>query len=104
MPHNPPKAAKEATTSIPIVFGAAGDPVGQKFVGSLAQPGGNISGTFFDADPEMTTKQIHLLVDTIPNVGRVAFCGIPPFLLFAHIGRPLRTPLQHCAWTFNLRR
>jgi putative tryptophan/tyrosine transport system substrate-binding protein len=76
------QAAKEATTSIPIVFVSAGDPVGQKFVASLAHPGGNITGTSFDAGPEMTTKQIQPLVDTVPNVGRVAILWNPtiPFI------------------------
>jgi putative tryptophan/tyrosine transport system substrate-binding protein len=71
------QAAKEATTSIPIVFASARDPVGQKFVASLAQPGGNITGTSFDASPEMTTKQIQLLVDTVPDIGRVAILWNP---------------------------
>src|SRR5262245_44920724 len=40
----PTKVAKEATSSIPIVFANAGDPVGQGFVQSLPRPGGNITG------------------------------------------------------------
>jgi putative ABC transport system substrate-binding protein len=43
------QAAKDTTTSIPIVFAATGDPIGQGFVASLARPGGNITGTSFDA-------------------------------------------------------
>jgi putative ABC transport system substrate-binding protein len=46
------RAAKHATTSIPIVFAATGDPIGQGFVASLSRPGGNITGTSFDAGPE----------------------------------------------------
>jgi len=47
------KAAKDATSSIPIVFAATGDPVGQGFVTSLAHPGGNITGTSFDPGPAL---------------------------------------------------
>ena len=76
------QAAKDATTTMPIVFSSAGDPVGQQFVASLAHPGGNITGTAFDADPQMTTKQIQLLVETVPNVTRVAVLWNPtiPFI------------------------
>jgi ABC transporter substrate binding protein len=70
-------AAKNATTTIPIVFASAGDPVGQKLVASLAHPSGNITGTSFDADPEVTTKQIQLLVRAVPNVARVAILWNP---------------------------
>jgi putative ABC transport system substrate-binding protein len=52
------QAARNATTSIPIVMAATGDPVGQGFVASLARPGGRITGTSFDAGPEITTKQV----------------------------------------------
>ena len=40
----PPRAAQKATTTIPIVMGSNGDPVGSGFVKSLARPGGNITG------------------------------------------------------------
>jgi ABC-type uncharacterized transport system substrate-binding protein len=90
--------AKEATTSIPIVFVSAGDPVGQKFVASLAHPGGNITGTSFDAGPEMTTKQIQLLLDTVPNVSRVAILWNPtiPFI------RTYREAAQEAAATLRV--
>jgi len=39
------RAAKEATTTVPIVMGGVADPVGSRFVASLARPGGNVTGT-----------------------------------------------------------
>ena len=66
------QAARNATTSIPIVMAATGDPVGQGFVASLARPGGRITGTSFDAGPEITTKQLQLILDVVPKASRVA--------------------------------
>ncbi len=71
------QAAKNATSSIPIVFAALGDPIGQGFVASLARPGGNFTGTSFDAGPEITAKQLQLIVETVPNVSRVAVLWNP---------------------------
>jgi putative tryptophan/tyrosine transport system substrate-binding protein len=76
------QAAKDATTAIPIVFAATGDPVGQGFVASLARPGGNMTGTSFDAGPEIPTKQLQLIMETVPKVFRVAVLWNPtsPFI------------------------
>jgi len=76
------QAAKAATSSIPIVFAATGDPVGQGFVASLAHPGGNLTGTSFDAGPEIPTKQLQLVIDTIPRVSLIAVLSNPtsPFI------------------------
>jgi ABC-type uncharacterized transport system substrate-binding protein len=76
------RAARDATTSIPIVFAATGDPVGQGFVASLARPGGNLTGTSFDASPEITAKQLQLIVETVPKASRVAVLWNPavPFI------------------------
>ena len=76
------KTAKDATSSIPIVFAATGDPVGQGFVANLAHPGGNITGTSFDPGPEITTKQLQLITEIVPNVSRVAVLWNPtvPFI------------------------
>jgi len=71
------QAAKDATTSIPIVFANAGDPVGQKFVQSLAHPGGNITGVAFDASPDITAKQAQLLIESVPNMSRLAVLWNP---------------------------
>ena len=71
------QAAKNATTSIPIVFAALGDPVGQGFVASLARPSGNLTGTSFDAGPEITAKQLQLIIETVPKASRVAVLWNP---------------------------
>jgi len=65
-------AAKHATTTIPIVFFAATDPVGRGLVASLARPGGNITGVAFDGGPEILGKRLALLKEAVPTVSRVA--------------------------------
>jgi putative tryptophan/tyrosine transport system substrate-binding protein len=76
------RAAMAATHMIPVVFGFGSDPVQQGFVASLARPGGNITGTSFDAGPEITTKQLQLIIETVPKVSRVAVLWNPtsPFI------------------------
>ena len=64
------KAAKAATTSIPIVVAAAGDFVGAGLVASLSRPGGNVTGTS-DLTPELSGKWLELLKEIIPGVTRV---------------------------------
>src|SRR3954462_9261123 len=75
---NPPaaRAAREATTSIPIVGYALGDPVGDGLVSSLARPGGNVTGLTF-LGPELTGKRLQLLKDTLPALSRVAVLWHP---------------------------
>jgi putative ABC transport system substrate-binding protein len=65
-------AAKKASATIPIVFAAAGDPVGTGLVSSLAQPGGNITGLSLMA-PDLDGKRLELLKEAFPKVARVAF-------------------------------
>lgn len=65
------RAAKDATTTIPIVMAAVGDVVDFGFVSSLAHPGGNLTGsTFFSL--ELAAKRIELLKDALPSAKRVA--------------------------------
>jgi putative ABC transport system substrate-binding protein len=65
------RAAKEATTTIPIVMVTVADPVAFGFVRSLARPGGNITGFAFQ-HPELSGKRLALLKETIPKLSRVA--------------------------------
>jgi putative ABC transport system substrate-binding protein len=64
-------AAKQATTTIPIVFPAVGDPVDEGVVTSLARPGGNATG-FSIVVAELAAKSLELLKQAVPAVSRVA--------------------------------
>src|SRR5262245_24183805 len=66
-----PLAAKRATTTIPIVMTAAGDPLGSGLVASLARPGGNVTGMSLMA-PELGGKRLELLKELLPRLARVA--------------------------------
>ena len=66
-----PSAAKQATSTIPIVMTSAGDPVGSGLVSSMAQPGGNITGLSLMA-PELGGKRLQLLKQFLPGLSRVA--------------------------------
>ena len=63
-------AAKNATRTIPIVMMALADPVGTGLVNSLAQPGGNITGTS-TMTTELAAKRLQLLKDAVPGISRV---------------------------------
>jgi putative ABC transport system substrate-binding protein len=68
------RAAKEATTTIPVVMGYDNDPVGSGFVTSLARPGGNITG-LSTLSPELSGKRLELLKEVVPRLSRVAVFG-----------------------------
>ena len=68
------RAAKEATSTIPIVMAQDPDPVGNGFVASLARPGGNITGLSTLA-PELSGKRLELLKEIVPKLSRVAVLG-----------------------------
>jgi len=68
------RPAKQATSTIPIVMAQDPDPVGNGFVASLAQPGGNITGLSSLA-PELSGKQLELLKEMIPRLSRLAVFG-----------------------------
>ena len=69
-------AAKQATTTIPIVMAAVADPVGSGLVQSLARPGGNITG-FSNMAAEAARKSVELLRDMLPSLKRVAVLANP---------------------------
>jgi putative ABC transport system substrate-binding protein len=69
-------AAKQATTTIPIVMAGIGDPVRAGFVASLAHPAGNITGNTV-LGPELAAKRLQLLKLAVPTVSRVAFLWNP---------------------------
>lgn len=70
------RAAQHATTSIPIVMGSVGDPVGDGLVASLSRPGGNITGTTF-LGPELVPKRLALLKELIPAATQIAVLWDP---------------------------
>jgi putative ABC transport system substrate-binding protein len=74
-------AATKATTSIPIVMVGVADPVGVGLIASLAQPGGNVTGTSSMA-AILAAKQLELVRETLPNISRVAALWNPANLAF----------------------
>ena len=64
-------ALRRATTTIPIVMAAAGDPVASGLVDSLARPGGNITG-LSQMNPDLAGKRLELLNEIVPKLSRVA--------------------------------
>ena len=80
-----PEAAKQATSTIPIVFAVTGEPVAVGLVASLARPGGNITG-LASIGGEVVGKQLEMLKEVTPKVSRVAVLQNPsnqshPFVL-----------------------
>jgi putative ABC transport system substrate-binding protein len=69
-------AAKKATRTIPIVFSAVGDPVTSGLVGSLARPGGNVTG-LSNLTRELVGKRLEVLKQAFPDIGRVAVLQQP---------------------------
>ena len=65
------KAAKQVTSTIPIVMSVVIDPIGSGLVTNLARPSGNLTGTSVMAN-ELLTKQLELLKEVAPNVHRIA--------------------------------
>jgi putative ABC transport system substrate-binding protein len=71
------RAARQATSTIPIVVADAGDLVGPGHVASLAHPGGNVTGLVDSPGPEFTAKRIQLLEEAMPTAVRVAVLWNP---------------------------
>jgi ABC-type uncharacterized transport system substrate-binding protein len=67
------RAARQATSTIPILMSAPADPVRQGFVASLARPGGNITGLAFLAQGALEGNRLELLKEAVPGLSRVAF-------------------------------
>jgi putative ABC transport system substrate-binding protein len=78
-------AARQATSTIPIVMAHAGNPVGSGLVASLAHPGGNVTGTT-SMIPDLGAKQVDLLRELVPRLAKLGVlanptnAGTPPLL------------------------
>jgi putative tryptophan/tyrosine transport system substrate-binding protein len=70
------RAARAATTTIPVIVMAMGDPVGDGLVASLARPGGNLTGTTF-LGPALVAKQLALLKEALPRATVIAILWQP---------------------------
>ncbi len=68
--------AKNATTTIPVVFTLVADPIGSKLVDSLQQPGGNVTG-LSSFSPDLFGKHLQILKEIIPSLARVALLVNP---------------------------
>jgi putative ABC transport system substrate-binding protein len=81
----PSRAAKQATSTIPIVMAQVGDPVGSGLVANLARPGGNITGVSV-IGREILAKQLELLKQAVPRASQVAVLWNPTnFLIWGEL-------------------
>ncbi len=72
-----PQAARTVTGSIPIVMGAANDPVGLGLIATFAHPGGNVTGLSFDITQQEGAKRLELLKELVPKASRIAYLFAP---------------------------
>ena len=70
-------AAKNATSTIPIVVAAMGDPVGTGLAASLAHPGGNLTGLSLEVTEALSGKYLELLQETVPRLSAIAVISNP---------------------------
>jgi ABC-type uncharacterized transport system substrate-binding protein len=81
----PSRAAKQMTSTIPIVMAQVGDPVGSGLVASLARPGGNLTGVSV-IGREILAKQLELLKQAVPRASQVAVLWNPTnFLMWSEL-------------------
>jgi ABC-type uncharacterized transport system substrate-binding protein len=89
-------AAKSATSKIPVVMVAVGDPVGSGLVASLARPGGNLTGLSL-LNPELHGKRLELLKQILPRVSRVATLTNPGNPIHAEFWKQTQAAAQSLA-------
>src|SRR6185369_3175843 len=70
------RAAKAATSTIPIVAISVGDPIRAELVQSFARPGGNVTGNTI-LGPDLSPKRLQLIKEVVPTVARIAFLWNP---------------------------
>jgi ABC-type uncharacterized transport system substrate-binding protein len=86
-------AARRATTTIPIVTGSFGDPVGSGFAASLSRPGGNVTG-LTSMGEELYAKRLEMLLSVAPKVTRIAVLVNPDNAFFEGMLSKLKTDAQ----------
>jgi len=84
-------AAKNATSTIPIVIATMGDPVGTGIVTSLAHPAGNLTGLSLEATEDFSGKWIELLQETVPKLSSVAVVSNPESAYVRKIAKDLES-------------
>ena len=72
------QAAKNATSTIPVVFAAVSDPLIAGLVATLTRPGGNVTGVTLN-NPELSAKRLNLLKEAVPTASRMAVLANPHF-------------------------
>jgi putative ABC transport system substrate-binding protein len=95
------RAAKRATSTIPVVMAVVADPVGTGLVASLAHPGGNVTGLSVMLT-ELSAKQLQLLKETIPRLARVAVLWNPDAPHHSKVIRELRAVAPSLSITLNI--
>jgi ABC-type uncharacterized transport system substrate-binding protein len=94
-------AAKQATSSIPVVMGAIGDPVSVGIVSNLARPDGNITG-FASQNVDLEAKRLELLRDLLPQLSRVAMLANAANPLIDASMQNLRTTVEQLRINFDI--
>jgi len=94
----PTLAAMQATKTVPIVVAASADSVGSGLVGSLARPGGNVTGSSI-FQSEISAKRIELLKETAPHIERVAVVYNP----LNRVQEPTVVAIEAAARRFKIR-
>ncbi|MBI2543987.1 MAG: ABC transporter substrate-binding protein [Candidatus Rokubacteria bacterium] len=101
------QAAKQVTTTVPIVMATSDSPIEAGLVASLARPGGNITGLTTNTGPEIEGKRLELLRDALPKISRVAYLGMktdwegPPGESVKAAAKALNVTLLHAEHTPN---
>src|SRR5262245_26397711 len=95
------RAAKTATKTVPVVFTAAGDPVGSGLVTSLSRPGGNVTGVT-NQSLDLLGKRLELLTQAVPKVSLVAVL-LHPEGLGGQTARDMRKEVDAAGRALNAR-
>jgi putative tryptophan/tyrosine transport system substrate-binding protein len=87
-------AAKEATSTIPIIMAFGNLPVEARLIASLSQPGGNVTGLTIDAGDEVPGKRLELLREAVPRLSRIAVLRNPANAVHGYYLKTMEGPAQ----------